>query len=384
MRTLRFLLRKEFKQIFRNKIILGMILGMPIMQLLILPLAADYEIKNENLVVVDNDHSSYSQQLVSTIIASGYFKLVDYNQSYNKSLKFIESDDADLILEIPDGFEMNLVRENNQQLYMAVNAINGTKANLGASYLNSIIKEYSQTIRTRLTRDLSANSADITLIPTGGSSNVVIDVTTSNWFNPGMKYTTFMVPGILAILVTMVGGFMTALNIVKEKEAGTIEQINVSPIKKRIFLLGKLIPFWVLGNIVFTIGLLVAWLVYGIVPVGNLITLYIFIWVYLLAVLGFGLLVSTYSDTQQQAMFIMFFFMMVFILLGGLFTSVDSMPGWAKFITSINPMAYIIKVFRMIILKGSGIIDILPQIGIVMLMAIILNNWAVKNYKKTI
>lgn len=382
MRTLMFLLRKEFKQIFRNKTILGLMVVMPIMQLLILPLAANYEVRNINLAVVDNDRSPWSGQMVSSIISSGYFKLVDYNQSYNEAFKFVESDKADLILEIPDGFERNLVRENKQQVFIAVNAINGVKANIGASYLNSIIRDYNQALRVRLIPSSALTRNSYSQAGTSSSLNT-IEVTYSNWFNPGMNYRNFMVPGILAILVTMIGGFMTALNIVKEKEIGTIEQINVTPIKKHIFILGKLIPFWILGNVVFTIGLTAAWLIYGIQPVGSLLVLYSFIWIYLLAVLGFGLLVSTYSENQQQAMFILFFFMMIFILLGGLFTSIDSMPGWAKIIARINPVSYIIEVFRMVVLKGSSFKDILPHIGIISLIAVVLNTWAINNYRKT-
>lgn len=359
-----------------------MMVIMPVMQLLILPLAANYEVKNINLAVVDNDHSTWSQQMLSTITASGYFRLVSYSGSYKEALALIESDEADLILEIPDDFEKNLVRDNGQQLLIAVNAINGIKANIGASYLNNIIRDYNHTVRTKL---IPAAGTGRNTYTTMGSANAgnTIEVTFSNWFNSGMNYRNFMVPGILAILVTMVGGFMTALNIVKEKEVGTIEQINVTPIRKQIFILGKLIPFWILGNIVFTIGLVVAWLIYGITPEGNLLVLYIFIWVYLLAVLGFGLLISTYSETQQQAMFIMFFFMMIFILLGGLFTSIDSMPGWAKVLARINPVTYIIEVFRMVILKGSGLRDIMPHIGIISVTALVLNSWAVRNYRKT-
>ena len=210
----------------------------------------------------------------------------------------------------------------------------------------------------------------------------VIEIVPANWYNPYLNYRLFMVPGVLAILVTMIGGFLAALNIVKEKEVGTIEQINVTPIKKHHFILGKLIPFWVLGNIVFTLGLLVSWLIYGIIPVGSLLVLYGFISVYLLAILGFGLLISTFCDTQQQAMFIMFFFMMIFILMGGLFTSIDSMPAWAKGLAQLNPVSYLIEVMRMVIMKGSGFREVLPHLGIVALFALVLNSWAVYHYKK--
>lgn len=370
MRTIRFLLEKEFRQIFRNRAILLMIMVMPVMQLLILPFAANYEVKNINLSVVDHDHSGYSQKLISKVTASGYFKLAGYNASFKDGMKLIETDKADLILEIPQGFERNLVREGQQQLFIALNAINGVKANLGAAYLGSIIRDYNSDVRLQL---LPVSKFNV---------SPQIELNISNWFNPLMEYKFFMVPGVLAILVTMVGGFLSALNIVKEKEFGTIEQINVTPIKKHHFILGKLIPFWILGNVVFTLGLLVSWLIYGIIPVGSLLVLYLFASVFLLAILGFGLLVSTFCDTQQQAMFIMFFFMMIFILMGGLFTSIDSMPEWAKIVSRFNPVSYLIAVMRMVILKGSGLGDILPHLGIMAIFAVVLNTWAVLNYKK--
>jgi ABC-2 type transport system permease protein len=371
MRTLRFLLQKEFRQIFRNKTIVAIIMGVPIVQLLILPLAANYEVRNINLSVVDNDHSGYSQELISKITGSGYFRLAGFSASFNEAFKLIESDKADLILEIPHGFEENIVRENGQQLFIAVNAINGTKAGLGAAYLNTIIRNFNDDIRIKLLEPAKVNTS-----PT-------IGITSSNWFNPLMNYHIFMVPGILAVLVTMIGGYLSALNIVKEKEIGTIEQINVTPIKKYHFILGKLIPFWILGLIVFSLGLIISWLVYGIIPRGSITLLYGFVAVYLLAVLGLGLLISTFCDTQQQAMFIAFFFLMIFILMGGLFTPIDSMPGWAQVITKFNPVSYLIEVMRMIILKGSGIKDVQYHLYVIVLFAIILNSWAVWNYKKT-
>lgn len=371
MRILRFLLQKEFRQIFRNRTIVSMILFVPVVQLIILPLAANYEVKNINLVVVDHDHSDYATRLVSKITASGYFKYVDNNTSFNESFSFIETDEADLVLEIPKDFERNIQREQKQKLFITVNAINGVKANLGGAYLNTIIRNFNVDIRAKM---IAANS--VSTVP-------VIDIVSINRFNPYMNYKLFMVPGILAVLVTMIGGYLTALNIVKEKETGTIEQINVTPIKKHHFIIGKLIPFWILGLVVFTLGLFVSWLVYGIIPLGSLLLLYGFVAIYLLSVLGLGLLISTYCDTQQQAMFIAFFFVMIFILMGGLFTSIDSMPDWAKVIARLNPVSYLIDVMRMIVLKGSGFYDILRHLGIVTVFAIVLNGWAVFNYRKT-
>lgn len=371
MRTVKFLLEKEFRQIFRNRAILALIMVMPTVQLIVLPLAADFEVKNINLSVVDHDHSPYSRQLISTITASGYFRLQGYHGSLKEAFQLIEQDKADLVLEIPDGFEQNLIRENDQPLFIAVNAINGTKAGLGNAYLSSILREFNRDIRMDW------------ISPTRLQPTPTIEVMPKNRFNPQLNYQFFMVPGILAILLTMVGGFLSALNIVKEKEIGTIEQINVTPIRKHHFILGKLIPFWILGNVVFTLGLIVSWIIYGIFPQGNIAAMYGFIWIYLLAVLGFGLLVSTYTDTQQQAMFVMFFFMMIFILMGGLFTSVDSMPVWAKWMAALNPVSYLVEVMRMIILKGSGWSAILPHLGILLAFAMLLNGWAIWKYRKT-
>ena len=369
MNILYILLRKEFRQIFRNKAILAITFIMPTIQFLVLPLAVNYEVKNIHLVVVDNDHSTYSRQLLSKITGSGYFRLVANSLSYKAAYKFIETDEADLILEIPQGFERNLVREGSQKVFVAINAINGTKANLGGSYLNSIIADFNKDIILQLLPQSNLNTG--------------LEITSLNWFNPQRNYNLSLIPGLLALLVTLVGGFLAALNIVKEKEAGTIEQMNVSPITKTQFILAKLIPFWILANIVFSIGLLLAYFVYDIIPQGNILVLYVFIAVYLLAVLGFGLLISTFCETQQQAMLIMFFFMLIFILLGGLFSPIDSMPNWVKWITKLNPVTYLIEVIRLVMLKGSGLKDILPQMYAIIAMAVVLNTWAIFNYKKT-
>jgi ABC-2 type transport system permease protein len=370
MRMLRFLLQKEFRQVFRDPAILRLIFLMPAIQLLVLPWAADYEVKNIKLAIVDNDHSDYSRQFISKVTASGYFQLDQYTASYNQALGEIEKDKADIIVQIPSHFEKDLVKESKAPLFMAVNAINGVKAVLGASYLQAIVQDFNNDVRE-----------DWIQMPRF-SPQTVIEITSSNWFNPFMEYKYFMVPGILVLLVTMVGSFLAALNIVKEKEIGTIEQINVTPVKKYHFILGKLIPFWVLGMIILTIGLLIAFIAYGITPAGSFLTIYAFAAVYLLAVLGLGLLISTYCSTQQQAMLISFFMMMVFILLGGLYTPIESMPVWAQWITKFNPVSYFIKVMREVVLKGSNLSDIAPGIGIIFLFAVVLNSWAVVNYRK--
>jgi ABC-2 type transport system permease protein len=344
---------------------------MPALQLIVIPMAADYEVKNINLAVADHDHSVYTQQIVQKIKSSGYFKLVNYSNTFQEAVTSIETDKADIVLEIPTKFEQNIVREDHATLFIAVNAVNGMKANLGAAYLQNIIQNYNNQIRTKWVQ-----------FPTM-PAQTDINVSVSNWFNPMMSYKYFMVPAVLATLLTLLGTFLTALNIVREKEIGTIEQINVTPIKKHHFILGKLIPFWVLGLVVLTIGFLIMRFGYQIHPVGNMLIVYLFASLYLLSILGLGLLISTYADTQQQAMLISFFILMIFIMLGGLFTPIDSMPNWVQKLTWLNPVAYFIDVVRMVVLKGSGLADIKNHIFIIIGFAVFLNSWAVWNYKKT-
>ncbi|MBK8493729.1 MAG: ABC transporter permease [Chitinophagaceae bacterium] len=370
MKKLLVLLEKEFRQVFRNPAILRMVLIMPVIQLIVFPFAANYEVKNVLLSVVDHDHSSYSQKFISKITGSGYFNLTDFSPSFNRAMKAIESDKADLVIEIPAGFERNLVKENKSTMLIAVNAVNGTKANLGGAYAANIIREFNAEIQMEWISFPRFNAA-----PT-------IEITSSNWYNPTMNYKLFMVPGILVTLLTIIGSLMAALNIVHEKEVGTIEQINVSPITKWQFILGKLIPFWVLGLVTLTLGLIVSWLFYQIIPIGSIALIYLFGMVFLFTLLGIGLLISTYAETQTQATFVSFFVMMLFMLLGGLYTPIESMPEWAKWITKINPVAYFIEVMRMIVLKGSGFSDVKGQFYAVLGLGIVFTGWAVINYRK--
>lgn len=371
-RTLSILIKKEFLQIFRNKSILAIIFVMPVIQLVILPLAANYEIKDIKIAVVDHDKSTQSRELIRKITASGYFKIMNYGENYNDAYQEVEKDKIDLILEIPNNFEKDLVRENNEKVLIAINAINGTKAGLSASYLGQILQNYNQQIQLEMNPELETVK-----------KNSGLEIVPKFWFNETYNYRLSLVPGILAFLVTLIGGYLTALNIVEEKEIGTIEQINVSPIKKRDFILGKLIPFWILSMVAFTIGLLVTIFVYKIQMQGSYLLLYAFISVYLIAILGMGLLASVYSDTQQQSMFMVFFFMMIFILMSGLFTPTESMTDWAKYIAYLNPVTYGVDGVRLIMLKDSGFMDLLPHFVFIIGLAIVVISWSVLRYHKT-
>lgn len=360
---LRYLLEKEFKQILRDRFLPKIIFLIPMLQLIILPFAANFEMHNINLGVVDNDHSATSRQLVDKISSSGYFRLTDVSNSYSEALSSIESNEADILLEIPVNFEQLITKEGKADVLIAANAVNGTKGGLGSSYLSSIIQDFN--------REKGFTPA----VATAG-------VRTTNLFNPHLNYKNYMVPGIMVFLLTIIGGFLSALNIVSEKEKGTIEQINVSPVPKSLFLLSKLIPFWIIGFILLTIGILIARLVYGLTPMGSLGVVYLFAAVYLFAFTGLGLAISSISSTQQQAMFTAFFFIILFALLSGLFTPISSMPEWAQDVTLLNPVRYFIEVMRMVYLKGSSLADLGVHFLVIFLFAVLFNTLAVVGYRK--
>ncbi|UOK41997.1 MULTISPECIES: ABC transporter permease [Flavobacterium] len=369
---IRFLLEKEFKQIIRNSFLPRMILLFPVMVLLVFPMAANFEIKNINLCIIDNDHSSYSNQLVQKIISSGYFRLTSITTDPKKALDAIEKDKSDIILEIPSNFEKNLVREQTARLLISANSVNGTKGGLGSAYLSGIITDFSSEIREKWIQ------------PTVISGVPIMEIVNQNRFNTHLSYKIFMVPALMVMLLTMLCGFLPALNIVGEKEAGTMEQINVTPIPKFIFILSKLLPYWIIGFVVITIAFAVAYIVYGLSPAGSLGTIYVFAAIYILGVSGLGLVISNYSNTMQQAMFVMYFFMLILILMSGLFTPVQSMPEWAQLITTFNPLKYFMQVMRMVYLKGSGFSDLGTQFFALSCFALFFNLWAVLNYRKTL
>ena len=365
---IKYLLEKEFKQLLRNPMFPRMLLVFPCIILLVLPWAANFEIKNMNLSIVDNDRSPYSTRLVQKVGASEYFHLIDVSNNYQEAMQCIEKGDADLILEIPPHFERDLLKTGVAKVLVSANTVNGTKGTLGSSYLSNIVNAYATEIRI-------SHSGSISPSP-------VIKIDTQGRFNPYLDYKVFMVPALMAQLLMMLCGFLPALNIVSEKEFGTIEQINVTPVSKFTFILAKLIPYWVAGMLILTISIILAWLVYGLVPAGHLWLLHFFALLFIIVISGMGLVVSNYSRTMQQAMFVMFFFVIIIMLMSGLFTPINSMPEWAQAITIANPLKYFIQVTRMVYLKGSGFDDLIMQFIALLFMAIMLNGWAVFSYKK--
>ena len=342
---IKYLIQKEFLQIRRNSFLPRLIIMFPIVIMCVMPWVMQMEVKNVVVDVVDIDHTVESQRLVQQIAASNYFIFGGQKATYAEAIKDIEKGRADVILEIRDG-----------KYLIAANAVNGTKGGMGSSYLSQIV-----------TSNVTHHTSNITPL---------------TLYNKGQDYKLFMIPALFAIVMMLMTGFLPTLNIVGEKEAGTIEQINVTPVSKWAFILAKLIPYWLIALFVITVCLLLAWLVYGITPVGPVWLIYVLAMLLALFFSSFGLIVSNYSDTMQQAMFVMWFFVVSIMLLSGLFTPTRSMPQWAYLTTYINPMHYFIDAIRTVFIRGGGLHETAHQVLALAGIGTLMSCWAVQSYKK--
>jgi len=370
MRTVLFIIQKEFIQIFRNRMMMPIIFVVPLIQLMIIVHAATFEMKNIRMSVVDLDMSYSSRQMISKFEGSPFFIIEHSSFSYKEAEDEMKKGKVEMILSIPPDFEKKLVKENKSKVQFVINAINGATAGLINAYSMMIILDFNKTIMAEW------------LSPSMLSAANNIEITSNFWYNPKLNYKTYMVPGILVLLVTIIGLLLSGMNIVREKEIGTIEQINVTPIGKIQFIAGKLIPFWIIALFELAFGLIVGKLLFNIPIIGSIWLIFLSAAIYLLVILGFGLLVSTVTNTQQQAMLVSFFFMVIFILMSGLFTSIESMPHWAQLLDKLNPIAYFIKIMRMILLKGSGFHDISISFYSLVIYSVFIISLAVWRYRK--
>ena len=345
---IKYLIQKEFLQIRRNAFLPKLIIMFPIVIMCVMPWVMQMEVKNIVVDVVDIDHTVESQRLVQQIAASNYFVFGGQKNTYAEAMKDIEKGRADVILEIRDG-----------KYLIAANAVNGTKGSMGSAYLSQIV---------------SSQHSPLLEGGAGGGSLTL--------YNKTQNYKLYMIPALFAIVMMLMTGFLPTLNIVGEKEAGTIEQINVTPVSKWSFILAKLIPYWLIALFVITVCLLLAWLVYDISPAGPVWLIYVLAMLLALFFSSFGLIVSNYSDTMQQAMFVMWFFVVSIMLLSGLFTPTRSMPQWAYLTTYINPMHYFIDAIRTVFIRGGGLHETAHQVLALAGIGMLMGCWAVQSYKK--
>lgn len=357
---LKYLIQKEFLQIRRNAFLPRLIVLFPIMMMCVMPWVMNQEVKNIRVDVVDNDRSTLSRQLVHSIEASNYFIFNGQKPTYEAALKDIEKMDADVVMVIPQHFSRDIVKKRNPQVLIAANAVNGTKGSIGVSYLSQII----------------------TIKVSPSAERMQSKVSSLFLYNKHLNYKVFMIPALFAIVMMLMCGFLPTLNIVGEKEAGTIEQINVTPVPKWAFILAKLIPYWIIALFVIVVCLVLSWLIYDITCQGPLWLVFVLSMLLALFWSSFGLVISNYSDTMQQAIFVMWFFVVCMLLLSGLFTPARSMPHAAYLTTYINPMHYFVDAIRTVFVRGGGLNNVAHQIVALLAIGMIMGAWAVRSYKK--
>ncbi len=371
MKTIILIVQKELKQLFRNRQMLPLIFALPIVQLLLLAYAATLDIRNIDVFIIDNDNSALSRDLTGKISASDRFTVVNSGNNDREGMDALAKRDARLVFKIAAGFEKDLVRESKAKIQLLINAEDPAAAGLIQAYSALVINDFNRDVimdwKLFTPQDLPK----------------MAEIQERYWYNPEMDYKKYMAPGILVIMVTFIGMFLTGMNIVREKEIGTIEQLNVTPIRKYQFLTGKLLPYWMIGLFELAFGLSLAKLFFDIPIAGNLLLLFGLSALYLVVVLSAGLLISTISDTQQQSMFLSWFFIVIFILMSGLFTPINSMPDWAQTIAFFNPIAHFMEIFRRVLMKGSGFQEVLTQFYVLSAYAVVMLGAAIWRFKKT-
>lgn len=370
MKVLKFLIEKEFKQTLRNPFIPKLIVFYPVLVLLIFPWAINFEVKNIRIDVIDHSKGVYSQRLVNKIDASSYFILNEVSADYAAALHNVERKNADIILEIPASFDNVLVKERQATVSIAANAVNSNEGLLGSNYLTQIVTNFAEEVREEL------------FLQPPGRGVTQVEIVPNFRYNNTLDYKTFMLPAFIVLIVTLICGILPSMNIVLEKETGTIQQINTTPVNRYVFIFAKLIPYWIIGILIITISFFVTWLVYGLLPAGSFVTLYVASVIFILGISGMGIIVSNYSQTLQQSMFLMLFFILIILLISGLFTPIAAMPQWAQFIAHANPLTYFIQIMRLVYLKGSNLRDILNPILWLVMFAFVLNGWAALSYRK--
>lgn len=363
-RILKALLQKEIKLMRRNPIIPKIVLIMPVMVMLVLPLVANLDVKNVEVAVVDNDHSQLSRRIIADIQAAETLTVFIVCNTHDEAMMIVEKGKADVILTIPPNYTKKLIN-GNASVDIEANGVNATKGMLGAQYV-------SKSLTSTLDQWFKENG---TTLPRA-------DISVINRYNPTLNFRNYMIPALMVVLLIIICGFLPALNLVSEKESGTIEAMNVTPVSRFIFVLSKLIPFWMVGLLVVTVGMLIGRFVYELIPEGNVWAIYFATILFSLVMSGLGVAIANKSATMLQSIFVMFAFIMIFQLMGGLFTPIRSMPQWAQYITYVIPPRYFIEIMRSVYLKGSTVMELWVQYACLTGFALLTCLLAALTYKK--
>ena len=364
-KTLKILLKKEVSLMKRNPIIPRLIVAMPILVMLIIPLVATLDVKNVGVAVVDNDRTELSRRMVTDMDASEYLSVTGNYFSYDEAFRQIEEGEADAIVTIPKDYQKDLANGKKPELDLKANGVNATKGTLGAQYATMSVA--NTVIRWQAEQGIS--------MPVQKSAAV-------NLYNPTLNFRNYMIPALMVVLLIIICGFLPTLNLVSEKETGTIEAMNVTPVGRLEFVLSKLIPYWIVGILVVTVGMIIGWLVYGLAPEGNIVDIYLAAILFSLVMSGLGVFIANQSGTILQSIFMTFAFIVVFQLMSGLFTPIASMPRWAQCITYAIPPRYFIEIMRSVYLKGATMADLWMQYAALSGFAVLFSLVAAMTYRK--
>jgi ABC-2 type transport system permease protein len=366
MRIILNIIIKEFLQLKRDPRLFAIIFIAPVMQLILLGYAANLDVNNVHTAVYDQDKTVDSRTFIDKFSASGYFSIDDYVDNYKRATDLINKGDVLWVLVIPKDFGKMLARNETAKVQAIFDGSDGNTTGIAVGYLNGVVTSYSKNI---LVEQMNRRGIHTSIV---GNVSPVLRV----WYNPDLKTRNFMVPGIIGLLLTVITTVLMAMGIVKERELGTLEQIIVTPIKPFQLILGKIIPFVLLGfvDILIVMAVMVFW--FGIGIKGDFFYLIFASFIYILSSLGLGLFISTVSKTQQQAMMVaMFGILLPMNFLSGFAFPIENMPSWIQPITYLIPLRYYITIIRGVILKGDGLFQLLPEtfallgIGVIILIA---------------
>jgi len=350
MRQIFYLVQKEFRQIFRDMSMVRILFVVPLIQIFILGNAITTDVKNIKIIFHDQDKTPYSREFISQFVHSRYFKITGFEEDYTRLSSYLDSGKASLAIVIPKHFQRDIVLQKKPDIQILVDGVDGNSAGVSLGYITDIVQKYQERL-IEYSPDLSLQVKNVRRVETEPRF----------WFNPNLESKLYIVPGIIALILLIITLFLTSMGIVREKEIGTLEQLMVTPIRSYQLVIGKIIPFSILGILEIMISMGFVYLIFGIGIKGSLLLLLFESSIFIISTLGLGIFISTISDTQQQALFIAWFFMIFAILLSGFFIPIANMPPVIQQITRLNPLRYYIVILREIYLKGTSFKDLIPE-----------------------
>lgn len=371
-KRLKNMLIKEFLQLFRDPRMRMVVFGVPLIQMLLLGFAMTMDVTNIKTAILDFDRSPSSRELISEFTSSGYFEIVEYLETHGDMEDALDNSRARVVIHIPAGYEDDLNSGRTAKLQVLADGTDSNTTAIVFGYAGQIVGNYAM---EKIADRLSDSPA--------GFASAPIELETRAWFNPNFESKYYYVPSLIAVMLLLVGMMLPSVAIVREKEIGTIEQIMVTPITRFEFILGKTVPYAIIGYIEMTIMFALAMLIFDVRIEGSWLLLYALSGIYIVGNLGLALFISATASTQQQALLTSFLIMMPCILLGGFLFPVRNMPESVQYLTYLDPVRWYLEILRAVVIKGVGVSSILPSIIGQSVLAILFIVLATVSFRKT-